>query len=96
MRAGAEIPPNTRGLDGEPIRPLPDTELSTDQPLPRYTDAVPVIYGHYWRTGRPHVVGGNAACVDYSAGTPNGPLVAYRWSGESSLTNEGFVSFPPQ
>jgi len=95
LREGAEIPPNTQGLDGQPMRPLPDTPIDEAQPLPLYTDDVPVIYGHYWRTGRPHVVTATAACVDYSAGTPNGPLVAYRWDGESSLTNESFVAFPP-
>jgi hypothetical protein len=31
------------------------------------------------------------ACVDYSAGK-GGPLVAYRWNGESELQNSGFIA----
>ena len=51
----------------------------------------PVIYGHYWETGTPTVSSPTTACVDYSAGK-GGPLVAYRWSGESELADEHFVS----
>ena len=31
------------------------------------------------------------ACVDYSAGA-GGPLVAYRWSGETELDDANFVT----
>ena len=44
-----------------------------------YADDVPVIVGHYWRTGEPTVITDKVACVDYSA-AKGGPLVAYRWS----------------
>lgn len=93
LRQGAEIPSDAVGFDGKPMRLLPDTPIG-DLALPRYTDPVPVIYGHYWRTGHPHVVNATAARVDYSAGTGHGPLVAYQWNGESTLANEAFVSFP--
>ena len=54
---------------------------------------MPVIHGHYWRTGEPKVTSPKIACVDYSAGK-GGDLVAYRWSGEATLTDEHFVSYP--
>jgi Calcineurin-like phosphoesterase len=53
----------------------------------------PVFFGHYWLKGPQQVMSENCACVDYSAGA-GGPLVAYRWNGESRLRNEGFVAFP--
>jgi len=45
-----------------------------------------VIYGHYWQTGTLQLTSPNSVCVDYSAGN-GGPLVAYRWSGETTLTD---------
>lgn len=50
----------------------------------------PLFFGHYWLTGEPGVLSKTAACVDYSAGK-GGPLVAYRWDGESRLTPRNFV-----
>ena len=52
---------------------------------------VPVFFGHYWFSGQPEPVANNIACVDYSAGkSGDTPLVAYRWEGESVLTEAGF------
>jgi hypothetical protein len=45
-----------------------------------------VIFGHYWFTGTPAVISPRVACVDYSA-AKDGPLVAYRWDGESELSS---------
>jgi len=39
----------------------------------------------------PEPLAPQVACVDYSAGK-GGPLVAYRWDGESVLDTRGFVS----
>jgi hypothetical protein len=50
----------------------------------------PVFFGHYWMTGEPRVLAGNAVCLDYSVAN-EGPLVAYRWDGESRLSSERFV-----
>ena len=61
--------------------------------LHRYTETVPVIHGHYWRTGTPAILTPTVACVDYSAGK-GGDLVAYRWSGESVLRDDHLVSVP--
>jgi hypothetical protein len=46
----------------------------------------PVIFGHYWFTGIPEVKQNKKfCCVDYSV-AHGGPLVAYRWDGESDLS----------
>ena len=55
---------------------------------------VPVLFGHYWFEGEPGPVSDNVACLDYSVPRPTGNLVAYRWSGESRLLRENFVSMP--
>lgn len=47
----------------------------------------PVFFGHYWFSGTPSCIAHNIACLDYSAAS-RGPLVAYRWSGEATLTDE--------
>lgn len=56
-----------------------------------YQGDCPVFFGHYWLAGTPTILTPKTACVDYSAGR-NGPLVAYRWSGESTLTSTNFVA----
>lgn len=56
-----------------------------------YQGEYPVFFGHYWLAGTPQVLTPKTACVDYSAGR-NGPLVAYRWSGESTLSNANFIA----
>jgi hypothetical protein len=95
LRRAAEIPSDARTPDGDPFAELPDTPLGDGVNAP-YTDDVPVIFGHYWRTGPRPVDTSMTACVDYSAATV-GPLVAYRWQmGDKFLTPENFVSFPNQ
>jgi Calcineurin-like phosphoesterase len=47
----------------------------------------PVVFGHYWFTGKPEVISPRFACLDYSAAR-DGPLVAYRWDGEAELTSD--------
>lgn len=56
-----------------------------------YQDDIPVFFGHYWLSGQPHILTTKLACVDYSAAIESGKLVAYRWDGESELTNRHFV-----
>jgi Calcineurin-like phosphoesterase len=54
----------------------------------------PIFFGHYWMTGTcgaPGTRSAIAACVDYSAGK-GGPLVAYRWDGESTPDNAKFIA----
>lgn len=72
---------------------LPDLEIPEYARVKFPTDK-PIFFGHYWITG---IFGSHgsrsdiAACVDYSAGR-GGPLVAYRWDGESTLDNRKFIA----
>ena len=69
---------------------LPDLPLA-EAKHNGYADAIPVFFGHYWLTGQPKPQAPHAGCVDYGAGI-DGPLVAYRWDGESTLLPSSFVS----
>jgi hypothetical protein len=51
----------------------------------------PIFFGHYWRIGQPAPFAPTLASVDYSAAR-GGPLVAYRWDGETTLSAKHFVS----
>jgi hypothetical protein len=51
----------------------------------------PIFFGHYWMTGQPAPFSPTLACVDYSA-AKGGPLVAYRWDGETNLNANHFES----
>ena len=58
----------------------------------------PVFFGHYWippETPKAPLAPG-ICCLDFSAGK-DGPLVAYRWDGNSILNQRNFVEvdFPP-
>lgn len=76
---------------------LPDDEkiAALEQPadleLNAYQDPIPVIFGHYWLTGKPSIQTPYVACVDYSAALKDGKLVAYRWQGEKILSNNHFI-----
>lgn len=89
--SGAEIPPRSPGCDGGEFGPLPDEPLPTD--LPRVPAGTPVLYGHYWRSGFPVIDGPRSVCLDWSV-AKDGPLVAYRWSGEEDLANANLVAVP--
>jgi hypothetical protein len=52
----------------------------------------PVFFGHYWLQPPLRVLSDKAACTDFSAGK-DGPLAAYRWSGEQVLNNTHWVSY---
>ncbi|MCK5056576.1 MAG: metallophosphoesterase [Candidatus Aminicenantes bacterium] len=53
-------------------------------------DKTPVFFGHYWFTGKPRLLSGHTACVDYSVAR-GGQLVCYRYDGESLLDESKFV-----
>ncbi|MBL8470880.1 MAG: metallophosphoesterase [Rhodocyclaceae bacterium] len=76
-------------LDDEARQQLPAEFIPAHARIEPNTDK-PVFFGHYWLTGDPCVLSDEAVCVDYSAGK-GGPLVAYRWAGESVLTDRHFV-----
>jgi len=50
----------------------------------------PTFVGHYWLTGEPEPLSSTVACLDYSV-AKNGKLVAYRFSGESTLCVSKFI-----
>jgi hypothetical protein len=61
--------------------------------IPGYPhDAPPVFFGHYLKAADAplHPERHNVACLDHR-GASDGPLVAYRWRGESGLSPEGYV-----
>ena len=68
---------------------LPDTAIPAQARITLSQDK-PVFFGHYWMTGAPSLLTLNAACVDYSAAN-GGPLVAYRWDGETQLNANHFA-----
>jgi hypothetical protein len=76
--------------DGKEDR-LPDIPIDPAL-LVTYRPDKPVFFGHYWFKGPPSVVAPHAACVDYSV-AKDGPLVAYRWSGEAALDSKNYVAF---
>jgi hypothetical protein len=92
LRDAAVIPDpaDLRRPDGTPADSLPDEPLDAD--VPRYTDPTPVVFGHYWKRGEVTLESSTTVCVDYSAGH-DGPLVAYRWSGEDELADDHLVAF---
>jgi hypothetical protein len=92
LPTAADIPSRTQlhAADDTKVDALPDTPLP-DAARHCYAEKIPVLYGHYWRNGDQQVDGPYTACVDYSAGK-GGPLVAYRWSGETELVSTNFIT----
>jgi hypothetical protein len=65
-----------------------------DIPIPRLLPTCPVaekptFIGHYSLAGSPRLLLPQIACVDFGAGH-HGPLCAYRWDGETTLTARHF------
>lgn len=89
LATAAEIPNGVVACDGGDFGRLPDDPLPAG--LPAWSPGAPVLYGHYWRRGVPTVDGPTSACLDWSV-VRGGPLVAYRWSGESELTTTNLVA----
>jgi hypothetical protein len=74
------------------IGPAGDRAMIPDVPLPEEWkghaySGPPVLFGHYWFAGTPEVISPQFACVDWSVAN-RGPLVAYRWDGETELRSE--------
>lgn len=80
------FPKAALGMDGDE-EALPDLPVTTQY---QYTEAVPIVFGHYWLQGMPLISGRNAACLDFSV-AKEGYLAAYRWSGETVLSQENLV-----
>jgi Calcineurin-like phosphoesterase len=73
------------GLPGD-MQMIPDIAMPAEWSGHPYSGP-PVLFGHYWFTGTPTVISRRFACLDYSAAR-DGPLVAYRWDGETELGSE--------
>jgi hypothetical protein len=73
----------------EQMHRIPEHPLPAAIPLASMDDP-PVFVGHYWLVGTPTIQTPRVAVLDYSA-AKSGPLVAYRWEGETDLVNTGFV-----
>ncbi len=78
------------------IGPTDDMEMIPNSPMPAEWRAhpyagPPVIFGHYWFSGKPEVISERFACLDFSV-AKGGPLVAYRWDGEAALNDAKLVS----
>lgn len=77
----------------EPYEGVGDANPQHLRELPNYgVDEPPVFFGHYWLAPeRPkEPLRHNLACLDFSA-AGKGPLVAYRWDGETVLSAAKFV-----
>lgn len=75
-------------LDAIPALPI-------DQAPKGYDGQLPVVFGHYWMTGTPGVLSGKLCCVDFSAAHDHQPLVAYRFDGETELSNDKLLVCHP-
>lgn len=69
---------------------LPNTEIPAELRF-GYQGDKPVFIGHYWMRGSHQPLTPKVGCVDYSVGK-GGPLVAYRWRGESDVDSAHFIS----
>jgi hypothetical protein len=85
-RDATTFPKAALGMDGDE-EALPDLPVTTEY---QYTEDVPVFFGHYWLKGMPMISGRNAECLDFSV-AKEGYLTAYRWSGETVLSQENIV-----
>ena len=76
----------------EQIGPVPVDPAARALFCPYPTDARPVFFGHYFKPANSPIdpERHNVACLDHSAAT-SGPLVAYRWNGETSINPEHYI-----
>lgn len=87
------------GLPDLALVPKGQEEMLIDIQLPAEIvisaiEGSPVFVGHHWFWGHPTIESPKLACLDWSA-AKGGPLVGYRWDGETHLTNEKLVSLLP-
>ena len=68
---------------------VPDLPIPAHLPMDELVGA-PVLIGHHWFSGKPAIESSKVACLDWSA-AKDGPLVAYRWDGETDLSNDKLV-----
>lgn len=71
---------------------IPDDPIEYDHLVDYSHDEPPCFLGHYWFDDKMIPLANNIACLDYSVAKPGGRLAAYRWDGESVLSEDKFVS----
>ena len=77
--------------DSFPDDPIPAEVVPKDF-VPYAASEPPVFVGHYWMRGdRPSRLARNVACLDWSVAR-GGPIVAYRFDGESEIDDAKFVT----
>jgi hypothetical protein len=72
---------------------MPDLPMPDDIPW-SHPVGTPIFVGHYWMSGRPGIQTPKLACLDWSA-AKDGPLVSYRWDGETTLRDANLVWIDP-
>ena len=84
--------PNGKNLSDICLPPNPSlADLPADPTYKSYQEGEkPVFFGHYWMTGKPHILSANACCLDYSI-AKNGVLTAYRFQEDGILSNDHLV-----
>ncbi len=85
------------GLRELALVPRGTEEMIPDIDVPRHIklepiEGSPILFGHHWFNGTPVIETPKVACLDWSAAKTGCPLVAYRWNGESVLTNDVFLA----
>ena len=64
-------------------------------PLPKkfemYQDPQPLFFGHYQRSGSPHILASNAICLDWNYVKGNAQ-VAYRWARGEPIHEQNLVA----
>ena len=91
-----EIPSDATQEYGDPYPDVSERLCDAATTDLEYDGTKPVLFGHYWRTWPPTSIADwtpKAACVDFSA-AKGGPLAAYRWDGEDTLSDDKYVGFP--
>ena len=88
-REGARSYRDVAIVGGDQLHRVPDHPLP-DGYIGAAVDGAPVFIGHYWMSGTPELQSPRVACLDWSAAR-DGPLVAYRWDGETELDARHFV-----
>ncbi|MDT8453404.1 MAG: hypothetical protein RQ936_11845 [Gammaproteobacteria bacterium] len=84
-------------VPSDAMKVMPDEPIKPDL-LPGYDGQKPLFLGHYWlQAEKPVPLTEHIACLDYSVATEHvdednkhGKLVAYRWQGEQTLTEDHF------
>ena len=82
------------------VEGIPPQNLNIDAPLPdnfeMYQDPTPLFFGHYQRSGSPHLLAPNAICLDWNYVKGNAQ-VAYRWTRGESIDPKNLIAvYHPQ